>query len=139
MTETADMPAAATTICVTCDRQHRRRGPECHACAKWRYRHGGRTRPATAGRERAAEPDPVPPTGWMHHAACADGDPAWWTSPDRGDQDRAVAICRTCPAVDDCRDYATALPGPADIGGVWAGLRPAAVALLRRQAGHRRG
>ena len=45
---------------------------------------------------------------------------------------KAVKICRNCPVVDRCRDYAITLAKREPIHGVWGGLRPSEINKLVR-------
>lgn len=43
---------------------------------------------------------------WMHRARCADADPTmFWPIPGSS-AEPAKALCRTCPVIDRCLDYA---------------------------------
>lgn len=60
---------------------------------------------------------------WMDAAACRDGDPdMWFPAPsDEIATEAARAVCRACPVVTTCRDYAIPQPG---LEGIWGGLTP---------------
>jgi WhiB family redox-sensing transcriptional regulator len=45
---------------------------------------------------------------------------------------KAVKICRNCPVMDRCRDYAITLARSEPIHGVWGGLRPSEINKLVR-------
>ena len=45
---------------------------------------------------------------------------------------KAVKICRDCPVMDRCRDYAMTLARREPIHGVWGGLRPSEINKLVR-------
>lgn len=57
-------------------------------------------------------------TGWMAHAACCDHDQldVWWFAPEGSVAAReAVAVCKQCPVVEACLDYAIH-------AGLWVGV-----------------
>jgi len=63
---------------------------------------------------------------WQRHGACRGANPELFFHPDgkrgpghRRREQAAVAICRGCPVVADCRAHALAAPEP---HGVWGGL-----------------
>ena len=61
---------------------------------------------------------------WLEHAACRGHDPELFfpvseTGPSREQADRAKAVCRTCPVVFDCLQWAI---DAAIRDGVWGGL-----------------
>lgn len=62
---------------------------------------------------------------WQARAACRDVHPDlfWPTHPSRQREDiaAAVEVCRRCPVLDECRDYAASLSRPIRAGGIWAG------------------
>ncbi len=43
---------------------------------------------------------------WRHQAACRDHDPELWFSGNPYEQAAALAVCRSCPVVDECRAFA---------------------------------
>lgn len=43
---------------------------------------------------------------WRHQAACRDHDPELWFSGKPYEQAAALAVCRSCPVVDECRAFA---------------------------------
>ena len=45
---------------------------------------------------------------------------------------QARALCRTCPVIDNCLEYALEFP-PADMHGVWAGLTSRQLAAEQRR------
>lgn len=56
---------------------------------------------------------------WMERAACADK-PREWFFPERGQSTRrAIAVCRTCPVVAECVNYADRTGTQY---GVWGGV-----------------
>ncbi|AQT78303.1 hypothetical protein B1R94_02210 [Mycolicibacterium litorale] len=60
-------------------------------------------------------------TNWRLQAACRSHDPDLWF-PERGDKRTkaaALRICRTCPVIAACRDYALRTGQP---DGIWGGL-----------------
>ena len=84
-------------------------------------------------------------TTWQHRAACL-GDP-WPFHPDRttGDAyEAALAICRGCPVVAECLEFALAREGAGGADGrhgVWGGTTPdqRAAMVRRRQRRSRAG
>lgn len=60
---------------------------------------------------------------WGERAACRRDagllDP---DSPDWVDEATAVAVCRACPVIAECRKWVLALPASVDVGGVCGGL-----------------
>ena len=66
-------------------------------------------------------PDKEPPGPWIEHARCRGMDPTIWF-PDRGHNtgsQRAVLICRTCPVMAECGDWAVRNK---EKFGVWGGM-----------------
>ena len=64
-------------------------------------------------------------TDWRHQAACRNHDPDLWFSTIPLDQTTATAICRTCPVIDHCRQFAdehNRINGY-PLQGIWAGIR----------------
>ena len=43
---------------------------------------------------------------WRHQAACRDHDPELWFSGNPYEQAAALAICRSCPVIGECRRFA---------------------------------
>lgn len=43
---------------------------------------------------------------WRHQAACCDHDPELWFSGKPYEQAAALAICRSCPVIGECRRFA---------------------------------
>ena len=82
-------------------------------------------RPSEPGRRRPALVDVS--EGWDQEARCRNEDAALFFGPNGFEPKRerlareaaAKAICRTCPAVEVCRDYALT---QAELYGVWGGL-----------------
>lgn len=56
--------------------------------------------------------------GWYADARCIEADPEAFFPDKGGTADPAVAVCRTCRVMDECRDYAVA--EGFDLG-VWGG------------------
>ena len=56
---------------------------------------------------------------WAVFAACRDADPDVFFSTNRRDEERAVAICSTCPVSEDCLEHALSAR---ERFGVWGGL-----------------
>jgi len=71
---------------------------------------------------------------WRDDAACQDSDPEAWfpLSADPRHSADALAVCRTCPVLDDCRDWAIATRQEY---GVWGGLTEDQLRALKRKAG----
>jgi WhiB family redox-sensing transcriptional regulator len=72
-------------------------------------------------------PDPA----WAANAACVGHDPDLWFTPGEIDDPgprQAIAICRTCPVLDSCLQYALGQPG---LHGIWGGTT--AVQRTRRR------
>ncbi len=77
-------------------------------------------------RSLAHQPRPAKPEAWKDRAACVDADPDLFF-PARGVACGSVditaaakAICRGCPVIADCLDYAQT--APVERFGVWGGL-----------------
>lgn len=43
---------------------------------------------------------------WRHQAACRTADTELWFSNNPHEQEAALAICRHCPVIDECRQFA---------------------------------
>jgi hypothetical protein len=71
----------------------------------------------------------------LRRAACRAHPMAWWdTAADRADQDRALAICATCPVLTSCRSDALAARTSGVIqGGIRFHPRPDRAARQRRE------
>ena len=74
---------------------------------------------------------------WMNDAVCRQVDPEIFTGEDTParrhmQMNKAVKICRDCPVMDRCRDYAFTLASHEPIHGVWGGLRPSEINKLVR-------
>jgi WhiB family transcriptional regulator, redox-sensing transcriptional regulator len=66
---------------------------------------------------------------WAHFAACAGTDPDLFFT-DRGESVReAKEVCRSCPVVTDCREYALQA---GEKFGVWGGLSERERRRIRR-------
>lgn len=85
--------------------------------------------PAAATETMLLELDERP---WAAYAACRDSDPdLFFPGPD-SDSDAAVRICRGCPVLAECRDWALSTRVRY---GVWGGMTERARRrLLRRSA-----
>jgi WhiB family transcriptional regulator, redox-sensing transcriptional regulator len=91
----------------------------------------------------AARHTPDSPTShdWRHDALCADpreGSPELWfpignTGPSTLQTEAAKAVCRRCPVMDQCLQWALANPRLADHG-VWGGLSEDERRNIRRRA-----
>ncbi|OYN79980.1 WhiB family transcriptional regulator [Mycolicibacterium sphagni] len=55
---------------------------------------------------------------WRQQSACADHNPMQFISDSPADKARARLICRGCPVLEKCRDWAMVNP----VVGVWAGM-----------------
>lgn len=53
-----------------------------------------------------------------------------WMSEDKKEQQKAVSLCRSCPAVNACRNYALA---SGEITGIWGATTPADRRRYRRK------
>jgi WhiB family redox-sensing transcriptional regulator len=75
---------------------------------------------------------PITSTDWMGEALCARTDPTLFhPTKGRGDMSRqAKAICRQCPVIDECLQYALTQPG---IEGVLGGTNERERRALRRR------
>ena len=79
----------------------------------------------------------IPSLSWMPHGLCRSEDQAWFFGPD-GEaphrkalrEARAVAVCRRCPVVRPCGEYAVTRP---EQSGVWGGMTEYERALARRR------
>lgn len=74
---------------------------------------------------------------WMNDALCRQIDPDIWTGEDTPARrhvamNRAIKICRSCPVLEQCRDYAFTLARHEPIFGVWGGLRPREINIAIR-------
>ena len=88
----------------------------------------------------SVRPLPTPVTevwDWQLQAACRGMDGAVFFHPERergaakeGRDERAKAVCRTCPVIASCRRYALEVQEPY---GVWGGLTAAERAALARR------
>lgn len=60
---------------------------------------------------------------WVDEAACLEGDPdMWFPAPsDEATIEAAQTVCRACPVITICLDYAIPQPG---LEGIWGGLTP---------------
>lgn len=65
------------------------------------------------------------PMDWRHQAACRDHDPELWFSGKPYEQAAALAICRSCPVIGECRRFAdehNRIDGY-QLQGIWGGRR----------------
>lgn len=69
------------------------------------------------------------------NAACRDHDPNLWFTPSRRspNNDRAIAICNTCPHQTDCLAYSLEYAHD----GIWGGKTAAERDVIRRRRGLR--
>ncbi len=51
---------------------------------------------------------------WRHQAACRDHDPELWFSGKPYEQAAALAICRSCPVIGECRRFTVIALSPAE-------------------------
>lgn len=75
---------------------------------------------------------------WIEQAICRQVDPDLFVGEGhpndlRHRNQRAIAICKTCPVLMDCRAYAMAWARQSPIYGVWGGMT---AAEINRQARH---
>lgn len=77
--------------------------------------------------------DSEPAHGWRDDALCAQIGPndELWMPGKGGSTRRAVAVCRRCPVIDACRDWA--LDHTQALDGVWGGLTVNDRKAIRRQ------
>ena len=64
---------------------------------------------------------------WMENAACVGRDPELWYSFDKDEEALALAVCMTCPVIEECREMAMAEEGSRRTHGrfgILGGLRP---------------
>lgn len=69
---------------------------------------------------------------WMQQAICKQVDPDLFVGDGhpndmRHRQTKAIKICKTCPVISQCRDYAMRLAAESPIYGVWGGMTPAEI------------
>lgn len=60
---------------------------------------------------------------WRHRAACRDHDSELWFSAKPRERETALAICRSCPVVGECRAFAESLDriSGLPLQGIWGG------------------
>ena len=73
---------------------------------------------------------------WMQQAVCKQVDPDLFVGDGHANDLRhrhtkAIKICKTCPVIFQCREYALRLAADSPVFGVWGGLT---AAELNRQA-----
>lgn len=74
--------------------------------------------------------------GWRDRAACVGHDPElWFADTDPAATHAAIAVCRTCPVMRQCRAHAIAAP---EWHGTWGGLTPEELGQAIRAAGMRK-
>lgn len=78
---------------------------------------------------------PLESAQWMSQAACLNADREVFFPEKGGPGDDAKRICAHCPVVQECLDWALALP--ADTVGVWGGTTPKERRTLRRMGAAR--
>lgn len=71
------------------------------------------------------------PPEWVTHALCAQTDPEAFYPEKGGSTRQPKSVCRSCPVMAECRDYALA---NGEMYGVWGGLSENDRRRLRRQA-----
>jgi WhiB family redox-sensing transcriptional regulator len=74
----------------------------------------------------------APPT-WADEAVCATVDPDLWFPEKGGNNVAARAICRTCPVVNECLEYALTQEFNPD--GIWGGTSTQDRRRIRRERG----
>ncbi len=67
------------------------------------------------------------PQDWAERSICREDDSTWF--PDQRNEDEAKAICRTCPVMNECGEYAILAD---ERYGVWGGLTEADRAEIRK-------
>ena len=80
---------------------------------------------AIVGRANPYRKDGREPMDWRHQAACRDHDPELWFSGKPYEQAAALAICRSCPVIGECRRFAdehNRINGY-QLQGIWGGRR----------------
>lgn len=73
------------------------------------------------------------PPEWVSQAVCAQVDPSLWFPDKGGNNATAKAICRCCPVITECLEYALAQ----DIApeGIWGGTSSTERRRVRRERG----
>ena len=66
---------------------------------------------------------------WIKRAACKGFDTSVFFNKDQASFAAARAICRSCPVVDTCAEYALADP---HLVGFWGGMTPRERSMVRR-------
>ncbi|PLS24968.1 WhiB family transcriptional regulator [Bifidobacterium imperatoris] len=64
-------------------------------------------------------------TDWRHQATCRQYDPELWFSTRPDETKTALAVCRQCPVIDECRQFAdhnNRINGY-PLQGIWGGRR----------------
>jgi WhiB family redox-sensing transcriptional regulator len=113
---------------------HYRQGCRCDACrsasVEQRRRYPAKKVPPPAPRGPVFASIPFDPQPWADDAACVDRDPRLFF-PERGEDTRAAkAVCRDCPARNECLEYALE---HRIIFGIWGGLSEAERRRIRTQ------
>lgn len=78
---------------------------------------------------------------WRHQAACRDHDPELWFSGNPHEQAAALAACRQCPVIDECRQFAdhnNRINGY-PLQGIWGVARMCADCSAREQLDQQEG
>lgn len=83
-----------------------------------------------------AVPDTEPAGQWVKRAACAADPDAMFPSSNGDDIENAKAVCRTCPVVQNCGQWAL---DNRIHDGVWGGMSEAERRNLLRQRGRGKG
>lgn len=70
------------------------------------------------------------PEPWMRDAACATTNPDLFFPEEGGSSVAAKAICRSCPVIESCLEYATRTSQNV---GIWAGRAPRQLRAVREK------
>ncbi len=116
--------------------RHRRLGePTCEAC-----RQAQRMERQRRVQRAFAPPPPPPPRKreaefdfaqlpWMSQAACREVEPEMFFAEDPRAQKQAIGVCKACPVLAECLDYAITTNSE----GIWGGLLPSQLDQVKRR------
>jgi len=76
---------------------------------------------------------------WMNEALCREVDPGLFVSDGQSTDvarayQKARQVCRRCPVIDQCQDYAINLARDHQLWGVWAGMNAQDIHKLVKRA-----
>lgn len=116
--------------------RHRRLGETtCEACREAqrldrqrRARNPFKPPPEPPPRKREAEFD-FAQLPWMSQAKCRDVEPEMFFAEDPRAQKQAIGVCKACPVLAECLDYAIATNSE----GIWGGLLPSQLDQVKRR------